>query len=157
MGVYFWTLSCILLIDRPALKWTACSLEKTLMLGKIEGRRGRQRMRWLDGISSSVDRELGRSPGDGEGQGSLCCGPWGQRARHGLATDQQQHRIDTACADGFWGAALLMLGCINKRWLNGLFLCHFPLSREVNTWCQCFCCDNEIWNKTIKKARRVHL
>ena len=32
------------------------SLEKTLMLGKIEGRRGgRQRMRWLDGITSSVD------------------------------------------------------------------------------------------------------
>ena len=37
------------------------SLEKTLMLGKIEGRRrGRQRMRWLDGISDSVDMNLGR-------------------------------------------------------------------------------------------------
>ena len=37
------------------------SLEKTLMLGKIEGRRrGRQRMRWLDGISDSVDMSLGR-------------------------------------------------------------------------------------------------
>ena len=35
------------------------SLEKTLMLGKIEGgrRRGRQRMRWLDGITDSMDRE----------------------------------------------------------------------------------------------------
>ena len=31
------------------------SLEKTLMLGKIEGRRGRQRMKWLDGIASSMD------------------------------------------------------------------------------------------------------
>ena len=39
----------------------ADSFEKTLMLGKIEGRRrrGRQRMRWLDGISDSVDMSLG--------------------------------------------------------------------------------------------------
>ena len=39
----------------------ADSLEKTLMLGKIEGRRrrGRQRMRWLDGITDSMDMVLG--------------------------------------------------------------------------------------------------
>ena len=37
------------------------SLEKTLMLGKVEGRRrrGRQRMRWLDGIADSMDMSLG--------------------------------------------------------------------------------------------------
>ena len=41
--------------------WRADSFEKTLMLGKIEGRkrRGRQRMRWLDGITDTMDMGLG--------------------------------------------------------------------------------------------------
>ena len=45
------------------LIWRADSLEKTLMVGKIEGRRrrGRQRMRWSDGITDSLDMGLGRS------------------------------------------------------------------------------------------------
>ena len=60
----------------------ADSLEKTLMLGKIEGRRrrGRQRMRWLDSITYSTEHEFEQALGVADGQGSLvCCGPWGCR------------------------------------------------------------------------------
>ena len=47
---------------KSLLMWTADSLEKTLMLGKTEGkrRRGQQRMRWWDGITDSMDMNLGK-------------------------------------------------------------------------------------------------
>ena len=59
------------------------SLEKTLMLGKIEGgrRRGRQRIRWLDGWHRWLDaHKFGWTPGIGDRQGGLaCCDSWGRR------------------------------------------------------------------------------
>ena len=67
------------------------SLEKTLMLGKIEGRRrrGRQRMRWLDSLNG---HEFEQTLRDGEGQGSLvCCSP---RGRKELDTTERLNNIN---------------------------------------------------------------
>ena len=63
----------------------ADSFEKTLILGRIEGRRRRewQRMRWLNGVTDSMDMVLGglREFGDGQ-RGLVCCRSWGCKESH---------------------------------------------------------------------------
>ena len=82
------------------LMWRANSLEKTLMLGKTDGRmrRGWQRMRWLAGWHPRLNGyEFEQTLGDAEGQGSLAsCSPWGHRVRHGWGTEQQQEAVQVA-------------------------------------------------------------
>ena len=90
----------------------ADSLEKTLMLGKIEdkGRRGQQRMRWLDGHRLNR-HEFGWTLGVGDGQGGLaCCQSMGlQRVRHDWATE--------------------------LNWIWEKFLCYVSVKHDLNiTW-----------------------
>ena len=77
--------------------WPPDSLEKTLMLGKIEGKRRRewQRMRCLDGITDSVDMNLSKLQQVMKDRGALrAATSMGlQRVGHNLATQQQQQRI----------------------------------------------------------------
>ena len=88
--------------------WRANWLEKTLMLGKMEGkkRRGHQRMRWLDGMSLSKLQEIVK---DRETMMS-------QRVRHDLATKQQQQGEKLISEDREWG--LKGIAICNRRWVG---------------------------------------
>ena len=70
-------------------------MEKTLVLGKIEGkrRRGQQRMRWLDSITDSVDTNLGKLQETvKEGRPAMLQSMGSQRVRCDLVTEQQQNK-----------------------------------------------------------------
>ena len=112
------------------------SLEKTLMLGGIGGRRrrGRQRMRWLDGITDSMDVSLGelrelvmdreawhasihgvakRTPGVGDGQGGLACfDSWGRKESD---TTERLNQTGLTDSDFPGGASDKELACRCRR------------------------------------------
>ena len=84
------------------------SLEKTLMLGKIEGRRKRG---WQDEMVGCHHwhngHEFEQAPGVGDGQGSLaCCSPWGCKESDTTEwlnwTDWWKHKRASGCAQGIW-------------------------------------------------------
>ena len=120
------------------LMWTADSLEKTLILGKTEGRRRRrqQRMRWLDGITDSMEMNLGKL-GDGEGRGGLACrSPWGHKK---LDTTERLDWIELGKENcrwlmECWGIPFWPLW----KWPGGLFLDHNGL--EEKDWMARYLC-----------------
>ena len=110
------------------------SLEKTLMLGGIGGRRRRgwQRMRWLDGITDSLDgRESEWTPGVGDGQGGLvCCDSWGRRVGYDWVTELNWRKFSDNLRDHlarniyvkFWhktDATTWAVAELNNHWVNG--------------------------------------
>ena len=113
----------------------ADSLEKTLMLGKIEGRRrrGKQRIRWLDGITNSVDMSLSNSRETVKDREA-----W-RAAVHGLVKSQTRLSNWTAITNMMSMTLLPSISIINGTqyfwctgWLPGCMLWSWQWEMEIN-------------------------
>ena len=137
--------------------WRTDSLEKTLMLGKTEGRRrGWQRMRWLDGITDLMDISLSKL-GIGDGQGSLvCCSPWGCKEADPTEWTELNHLQN--------GRLLLILAPSHRivmgiKWVSmwkALKTYHGVLY-SLSISCYCFCFDGRrIFSKQTVKIKELN-
>ena len=111
------------------------SLEKTLMLGGIGGRRRRgwQRMRWLDGITDSMDVEFEWTPGDGDGQGGLaCCDSWGRKESDTTERLNWTEVYQVHTVHGVLKARILVCHCL-LHWKDW---CRNWNSNTLATWCE---------------------
>ena len=98
------------------LMWRTDSLEKTLMLGKTEGRRsGQQRMRWLNGITNSIDMSLSKLWELVMDREALaCCSPWGHKEWRWLSNWTELIYKNVLCVN-HWSSGVG--GAVNRsRW-----------------------------------------
>ena len=115
--------------------WRADSFEKTLMLGKIEGRRrrGRQRVRWLDGITDSMDMGLG-GPREMDREAWRAAVHGGRRVGHDWATER--------LTDHITGGAI--------KWKSYLGKCSTVSSKDKNLPCDLIITLLGIYSRDMK-------
>ena len=138
------------------------SLEKTLMLGKIEDRRRRrqQRMRWLDGIIDS-GHEFEQALGVGDGQGGLmCCSPWCCRVGHDWVTELILWQISkeyTVWKRQSSKSCWKSLPSCAKEWNWTTILHHIQNLSGLNVWPEIKLLEGNIGSKVLNIGCGSHI